>query len=126
MQDDTADFISSHMSDGLCTIRVSAERLDASIILDFKEQVRSIVKQHDARVMLDMGPVAFLDSSGLGALVAIMKMLDGRKLELAHCQPAVLKVLRLTKMDSVFVLHDAPTASQQPDQAAKDGGQDAA
>ena len=54
-----------------------------------------------------MARVEFLDSSGLGALVAVMKMLDGgRRLELANCGLIVRKVLTLTRMDSVFVLHD--------------------
>ena len=94
-------------------------RLDAAAALPFKEAMRKALAGHGGRVLIDMGPVDYLDSSGLGALVAAMKMLDGgRRLELARCGPAVRKVLRLTRMDGVFVLHDAPPWAP--------GGQDAA
>jgi anti-sigma B factor antagonist len=96
-----------------------AGRLDAAGALAFKEGMRRALQDHDGRVVLDMGSIEFLDSSGLGALVAALKMLDGdRRLELARCGPIVVKVLRLTRMDSVFVLHDAlPEASDGRDAA---------
>ena len=53
-----------------------------------------------------MTQVAFLDSSGLGAVVAAMKALGpDRPLELAGLTPTVQKVFRLTRMDSVFKIH---------------------
>ncbi len=82
-------------------------RIDAAGAMAFKEKVRTLIADHEGRVVLDMGRVEFLDSSGLGALVAVMKMLGrGRSLELAGCGPVVSKVLTLTRMDQVFVLHD--------------------
>jgi hypothetical protein len=51
----------------------------------------------------DMSEVEFLDSSGLGAVVAARKLLGmDQHLALAGLQPAVEKVLRLTHMDRVF------------------------
>jgi anti-sigma B factor antagonist len=52
--------------------------------------------------------VHFLDSSGLGAVVGVMKLLaPERRLELAGLTPTVAKVFRLTRMDSVFTIHPA-------------------
>jgi anti-sigma B factor antagonist len=57
-------------------------------------------------VVLDMSNVGFLDSSGLGAVVAVMKALGPiRRLELSGLSPTVEKVFRLTRMDSVFIIH---------------------
>ena len=54
-------------------------------------------------VVLDLHHVAFIDSSGLGAIVAAMKHLaPDRKLVLAGLTPTVEKVFKLTRMDSVF------------------------
>ena len=80
-------------------------RLNAAGAVAFKDSVRAAAQDHGGRVVLDMTRVEFLDSSGLGALVAVMKLLPGRRLELAGCGPVVGKVLALTKMDRVFVLH---------------------
>lgn len=88
-------------------LTVQAARLDAAVAMAFKEETRQIIAGESGRVILDLRAVEFLDSSGLGALVAVMKMLDGgRRLELANCSLVVRKVLKLTRMDSVFVLLD--------------------
>lgn len=98
--------IDSERRDGALLLTVQDARIDAAAAVGFKEQIRQMLIGFDGRVVIDMARVEFLDSSGLGALVAIMKMLDGgRRLELAGCGTMVSKVLALTKMDSVFVLH---------------------
>ena len=89
-------------------------RLDASVALAFKQQVLEVIERHGHHVLLDFSRVDFIDSSGLGAVVASMKLLGGeRPLQLAGLTPAVEKVFRLTRMDSVFVIHpDGVTARQ--------------
>lgn len=62
------------------------------------------------RVVLDLSDVTFLDSSGLGALVAAMKLIAPQRLDLAGLTPNVARVFRLTRMDTVFVIH--PTAAE--------------
>ena len=80
--------------------------------------MRAVLQGFGGRVLLDMERIEFLDSSGLGALVGVMKMLDrGRRLELAACGTVVRKVLTLTRMDSVFVLHATAAAALQPAEA---------
>jgi anti-sigma B factor antagonist len=54
---------------------------------------------------MDLASVTFMDSSGLGAMVAALKSLDGRRLELCGLTGAVDKVFTLTRMDKVFVIH---------------------
>lgn len=81
-------------------------RLDAAGVLAFKDRLRDAVRDAPARVVLDLGAVNFLDSSGLGAVVAARKFLAaGVGLELAALTPAVERVFRLTRMDSVFTIH---------------------
>ena len=56
--------------------------------------------------MLDLGKVDFIDSSGLGAIVAAMKQLGAQhRLELSDLNENVDKVFRLTRMDTVFRIH---------------------
>ncbi len=60
------------------------------------------------RIILDMAQVDFIDSSGLGAVVAAMKQVGGGKvLELAGLSPTVQKVFQLTRMDTVFTIHSS-------------------
>ncbi len=90
-------------------IQVVQNRIDAASAIQFKDQMRNITGVSAMpRVVLDMSNVAFLDSSGLGAVVAVLKALaPNRKLELSGMTPTVQKVFRLTRMDSIFTIHDA-------------------
>lgn len=87
-------------------VTVNAERIDASVALQFKDAMRALTEDGPDHVVLDLGQVKFIDSSGLGAIVASMKQMGkGRKLDLAALSPDVDKVFRLTRMDSVFDIH---------------------
>ncbi|HMQ58565.1 MAG TPA: STAS domain-containing protein, partial [Rhizobiaceae bacterium] len=73
------------------------------------------------RVVLDLSLVEFLDSSGLGAVVAVMKSLSPEKrLELAALTPNVARVFRLTRMDGVFRIHE--TLDSALCEGARDAG----
>lgn len=92
-------------------IRVDAPRIDAPVALQFKEEMRHRTLREEGRFILDLQRVEFIDSSGLGAVVASMKQLrPGQSLDLAALQPIVKKVFRLTRMDTVFAIHE--TAEQ--------------
>lgn len=102
---------SQHFSNAVL-ITVTEPRIDASVAIQFKDAMRALTNGGPKRVILDLDRVEFLDSSGLGAVVASMKQLgEGQALELAGLSSAVEKVFRLTRLDSVFQIHpDAATA----------------
>lgn len=93
-------------------IRVCEARIDAASAVQFKDAFRDAVADGPARVVLDLGQVDFLDSSGLGAVVAAMKLLaPERRLDLAALNGMVDKVFRLTRMDTIFPIYpDVATA----------------
>lgn len=81
-------------------------RIDAAVAIQFKDDMRDACADGPARVVLDLAKVDFIDSSGLGAIVATMKLLaPDQKLELSALSENVDKVFRLTRMDRVFVIH---------------------
>ena len=96
---------SQHRGD-MIVIRVMDNRIDAAGAIQFKERMRELIAEPSDRIVLDMSNVGFLDSSGLGAVVSVMKVLGPvRRLELSGLTPTVEKVFRLTRMDSVFIIH---------------------
>jgi anti-sigma B factor antagonist len=98
--------ISSRPEGDALILRVDEARVDAAVAIQFKGAVMEATKQAGSRVILDMSQVEFLDSSGLGAVVAVMKLLaPATQLELAGLTPIVAKVFRLTRMDQVFAIH---------------------
>ncbi|MFN3605858.1 MAG: STAS domain-containing protein [Cypionkella sp.] len=93
---------------GVVVVRVAQDRIDAACAIQFKDQMRALAQAGSPKVLLDLQQVAFIDSSGLGAIVAVMKALaPAQKLELSGLTSTVKKVFRLTRMDSIFTIHDA-------------------
>ena len=103
--------LTSVVQDDVQIVSVNAERIDAAVAIQFKDVMRAETETGPARVVLDLSRVEFIDSSGLGAIVAAMKQLGtGRRLDLAGLTPAVDNVFRLTRMDTVLKLF--PTLDQ--------------
>ncbi len=89
------------------SVQVMEDRIDAASAIQFKERMRDLTHEiAQPRVVLDLARVQFLDSSGLGAIVAVKKLLGSdRSFELAGLTPTVEKVFRLTRMDTIFTIH---------------------
>jgi anti-sigma B factor antagonist len=51
-----------------------------------------------------MSEVAFMDSSGLGALIGVLKIIDATRLTISGVKPAVRTVFRLTRVDRTFTI----------------------
>ncbi len=89
-------------------VTVAEPRIDAAIATRFKDRMRQIISAHRKPVVLDMARVKFMDSSGLGAMIAVHKaMPKGLKLTLMDLTPDVLRVFKLTRMDSVFDIRES-------------------
>ncbi|WP_102110407.1 STAS domain-containing protein [Oceaniglobus roseus] len=117
MQLDTA------MIDGTMVVTVREDRMDAAVAIDFKERMRDVTLDAPGRVILDLAQVRFLDSSGLGAIIGAMKQLGSRRrLELAGLKPPVAKVFRLTRIDTIFVIHNDVAAALTEDGSRPHGG----
>ncbi|MEM9638558.1 MAG: STAS domain-containing protein [Pseudomonadota bacterium] len=95
--------LSTKTEEQLCIVSVQEDRIDAAVALEFKDAMREQTENSPATVILDLSQVQFIDSSGLGAIVAAMKSLGtDRKMALAGLTPTVERVFQLTRMDTVF------------------------
>ncbi|WP_323783942.1 STAS domain-containing protein [Thalassovita sp.] len=93
-------------------VTIDENRIDAAIAIAFKDKIRDLTENGPRNVILDLGRVEFIDSSGLGAIVAAMKQLgQDRTLQLTGLMPNVEKVFRLTRMDTVFRIHESIDAA---------------
>lgn len=98
--------ISSKLKDDALIATVDAQRIDSAVAVQFKDKMREVTENGPKRVILDLSKVTFLDSSGLGAVVAAMKQLGSERiLEISGLTGAVEKVFKLTRMDTVFIIH---------------------
>jgi anti-sigma B factor antagonist len=72
----------------------------------FLRQVRDVVDQQRKKVIVDMGDVAWVNSSGLGALIAGWTALKekGGSLKLIGVSRRIEQILSVTKLNTVFDL----------------------
>jgi anti-sigma B factor antagonist len=63
-----------------------------------------------SRIVVDMSGVEFCDSTGMNILLSCLRQVRerGGELELAAPRPAVMKILQVTALDSVFTIVPAP------------------
>lgn len=81
-------------------------RLDMSRAAAFRDEARTHIQTTTEKCIVDLSMVTFVDSSGIGALVGLMKFLGReRRLELCSLAPAVQKVFKITRLDTVFIIH---------------------
>ena len=100
------ELIDIHREGTVPVVVPRVKRLDASVAPAFKAQVVDLVQAGERRLVIDLAPLDFLDSSGLGALVSILKAL-GSQGTMAVCgaRGGVLSLFKLTRMDKVFSIH---------------------
>jgi anti-anti-sigma factor len=60
------------------------------------------------KCILDMQGLDFVDSSGLGSLIAIREAIEHKGIEivLRHPQPKVLKIIQICGFDSLFTIEE--------------------
>jgi len=90
----------------LLVVKVLAPRLEAREAVEFKAQMADWIRQGPRTIVLNLAEVRFIDSSGLGALVSVLKLL-GRQGDLVLCgvTEPVLSLFKLTRMDRVFPMY---------------------
>ncbi|MEM6355707.1 MAG: STAS domain-containing protein [Pseudomonadota bacterium] len=103
--------VATEERDGSIVVTLQAPRLDHAISTEFRETVLQI-QDKDKHLVIDLGHVEFMDSSGLGALVGIRKRLGwSAKIVLANVRGPVYRVFTLAKMTSVFNFYTSVEAA---------------
>jgi anti-sigma B factor antagonist len=86
------------------SIVVKEERLDAHNSGELKTQMLNLFEEGKTNLVVDLGMVRFVDSSGLGSLVSGFKNASARNgnLKLCGLQPRVKSMFELTRLHRVF------------------------
>lgn len=95
------------MTDTSTAVLRPSGRLNMVAAPGFKSLLEETVSSGQTRIVVDLGEVTFIDSSGLGALIAGLKSSRqaGGDLRIADVPEQVMTVLRLTNLDRVLRAH---------------------
>jgi anti-sigma B factor antagonist len=74
-----------------------------------REEVRTAIRDGAKRIVLNLGDVSYIDSGGLGTLVALHTTAHnaGGTIKLANLTPRVGDLLQVTKLLTVFEVHNS-------------------
>ncbi|MBB1484470.1 STAS domain-containing protein [Tessaracoccus sp. MC1865] len=88
-------------------------RFTAAVAPLLRHRVDDLISEGHTRVVVDLGATAFIDSSGLGALIGALKAarVAGGDLRIAAAPEQVVSVLRLTNLDRVLRNHATPDSA---------------
>jgi anti-sigma B factor antagonist len=77
---------------------------------ELKQVVQDALDRGARRFVVDFTPTAYIDSSGLGALVSISKRVRdaGGDLRLAGLNEDLRSLFELTKLDTLFTIAESP------------------
>lgn len=87
--------------------------LDAAASKEARGLFGTLVEDGHRRMVVDLAAVDFIDSSGLGVLVGLLKKIraeDG-ELRIAGVSPSLMSIFELTQVDRVFAMYDTADAA---------------
>lgn len=72
----------THMSEGVCTVFLSGE-LDLSVAPDFRLVMEPLVSNSEMDLIVNMKDMTYIDSTGIGILLSILKARHGMQARFA-------------------------------------------
>ena len=103
------------------TMKASSRRVDGVTILDLsgritlgegsvvlRDQIRALLGKSEKKILLNLGDVTYIDSSGIGELVSAFTTVrnQGGELKLLNLTKKVHDLLQITKLYTVFDVKD--------------------
>ena len=108
------------------SIKVNTRTVDGVTILDLsgritlgegsvvlRDAIRDLLAKGDKNILLNLGDVSYIDSSGIGELVSAYTSVKnaGGELKLLNLTKKVYYVLEITKLYTVFDIKDDETSA---------------
>ncbi len=108
------------------TMKATTRRIDGVTVVDLsgritlgegsvvlRDLVRDLISKGDKKVLLNLGDVTYIDSSGIGELVSAFTTVrnGGGELKLLNLTKKVHDLLQITKLYTVFDIRDDEAAA---------------
>src|SRR3989440_7111338 len=104
---------SSRQIDGITVLDLSGRITlgEGSVIL--RDTIRELIGRGQKKILLNLGDVSYIDSSGIGELVSAFTTVrnQGGELKLLNLTKKVHDLLQITKLYTVFEVHNEEAAA---------------
>ncbi|WP_036222839.1 STAS domain-containing protein [Mesoaciditoga lauensis] len=81
---------------------------DVETSRSLKEEVRKRILSGTSNIIIDLTNVSYVDSSGLGTLIALQKdaRLNGGSVSIVGASSQIKRVMKMTNLDKLFAFYD--------------------
>ena len=92
--------------DGVIVVEVHAQNLDVSNSAALREAIEPHITEN-TRMVLDLSPVEFVDSSGLGAILSCLRKVSTGDGDLRVCgaRPQVQSLFEMVRLDRILQIY---------------------
>lgn len=97
--------LTTSLDNNILIVKIDEEYLDIKNASEFKTKVTELIDKNVHKIIFNFSKINFVDSTGLGSVVTIIKVL-GEKGSIAICDisDTVKEIFWMTRMDKVFLL----------------------
>jgi anti-sigma B factor antagonist len=84
------------------------DRFNALITEPVKEELKSLFNKPETRLILNLEGIRFIDSSGFGVFLSILKTANNNhgQFKLCNIETEVMELFRLLQLHNVFEIHN--------------------
>ena len=99
--------LTTEHTDGVAIVRVGETRLMYPLLSEFADAVTALVKDGERKILIDLSPVVYIDSSSIGCLMDLYRQsaAAGGTLKLSGVQKRVETMLTMTGAQQFIEVH---------------------
>lgn len=96
--------IEVRQENGILCVKPQEKSLEGANSRELKKKITEYINQGNKIIVLNISNIEFMDSSGIGTLITILKLLASQqgKIVLCEVREAILRIFTLTRLDLVF------------------------
>jgi len=89
-------------------ISFNVNKINALITDDIRDSINKVFDNSNSKVIIDLNGVEYIDSSGFGCFLSIMRAARNNYgiLKFANPEPGVMKLFRALHLHTVFQIYD--------------------
>ena len=88
-----------------CVVTPQVKKIDASVAVEFRNQLLDLVATGEHRLVLNLGGVDFIDSSGLGFLISLKKVTqdEGVSMSISNLPEKPRRTFEIARVDKILL-----------------------
>ncbi len=104
----SAPIESIRWEDRTCIVSVAGD-INIECVVEFQRRLLTLTEKKPQKIVIDLGGVEFMDSSGVASLVKLLSTTkkSGIELRLASLDERVRGVFEITRLDTVFDIRNS-------------------